>query len=471
MKAALYTRVSTLEQAQEGYSLDAQLEKLKNYVNYQNYDIYDTYIDDGYSASSLNRPNIQRLINDIKTYKINIVLVYKLDRLSRKTKDILELLDLFEKYNVTLFSLTENLDLSSPFGRAALKISATFSELERENIIERTTLGKDQRGKSGYLMANRNNPYGYTYNKDTKHFDINEKQVEIIKDIFSKYIDGYTFRKLYDYCKITYPDETYFNNAMCCKAIIHRPMYAGYYAYKGELIKGKNFEPIISMETYLKAQQCLIEHTTKRNNINTPYLLTGLVYCAKCGNRFVGKRRKHYVIENGKKVLKYEYCSYGCTARLKFDKYNHTEKCTNKIYDKEYLNNYVINIIKTIHVTEICNNNLKSNLIDNLYLENEDLQNKKNKLLDLYLDGIITKDNYIKRTGDIDKIINKNKKILDTEKNNINPIPDNISIDYLNDKIKNFDTLDYISQHKLISIIIDKILIDEDNIIINLRVK
>ena len=119
-KAALYVRVSTLEQAQEGYSVSVQKEKLTQYANAQSYDIAGIYSDEGFSGKDLFRPAMERLLNDVKAGKINIVLIYKLDRLSRHVKDVLELVELFDKFNVTLYSLNENLDLSSPFGRAAL---------------------------------------------------------------------------------------------------------------------------------------------------------------------------------------------------------------------------------------------------------------------------------------------------------------------------------------------------------------
>lgn len=171
INAALYIRVSTQEQAIEGYSLDAQQGKLEKYAEYQGYNIYGIYRDEGFSASTIHRPALLQLINAVKSGLVNIVIIYKLDRLSRRVKDVLELVDLFEKYNVTLFSLSENIDLSSPFGRAALKISATFSELERETIIERTRLGKEQRVREGKMMYNGNPPFGYRHDNDTDRFN------------------------------------------------------------------------------------------------------------------------------------------------------------------------------------------------------------------------------------------------------------------------------------------------------------
>lgn len=470
MNAALYKRVSTLEQANEGYSLEAQQERLEGYAKYQGYNIVDSYTDDGYSASSLNRPALQRLISDIKQHKIDIVIIYKLDRLSRKVKDVLELVELFQQSNVTLFSLTENLDLSSPFGRAALKMSATFSELERENIIERTVMGKDQRGKSGYMMANKTSPFGYDYDKETKRFNVNEEEAEIVRKIFELYVnEGYSLRKLNDYCAAHY-NHSRFNNPMSCKPIIHRPMYAGYYSYKGELIKGKNFEPIISMETYLKAQKCSQEHNTKRNIPNTPYLLTGLMYCAECGNRYTGKTRKHYVTENGKRTLKYEYKSYLCAARGKRDAKYTPAKCNNIILDAKEIEDKVVGYVKNLEFTGYKSEKVMTNLIDHLLVENADLGEKKRKLLDLYIENIIDKDTFTGKSHEIDKKIEQNNRILDTEKNKIEELPV-VAIDYLKDKVERFDKLSMPEQRKVLDLLIDKIIINNKDVIIKWRVK
>ena len=115
MRAALYCRVSTIEQATEGYSIGEQKEKLSAYARAQSYSIVGVYSDEGFSAKDLNRPAMTNLMTDIKQGKIDTVLIYKLDRLSRNVSDVLYLVDLFDKYDVVFFSLHENFDLGSPF--------------------------------------------------------------------------------------------------------------------------------------------------------------------------------------------------------------------------------------------------------------------------------------------------------------------------------------------------------------------
>ena len=186
MKAAVYVRVSTLEQATDGYSIGVQKEKLNHYAVSQGYDIVNVYSDEGFSGKNLMRPAMMRLIDDIEQHRIDIVLIYKLDRLSRHVKDVLELVEKFDKYNVTLYSLSENIDLSSPFGRAALKMSATFSELERETIVERMEMGKTARAKSGRYSCPGKCPFGYRLNKEKDIFDIDTAEADAVRDMFNK---------------------------------------------------------------------------------------------------------------------------------------------------------------------------------------------------------------------------------------------------------------------------------------------
>lgn len=138
VRAAIYVRVSTEEQAEHGISIPAQKSRLISYCKTQGWEIYDFFIDSGYSGKNLERPAMQRLIEDARNRKFNTALVLKLDRLSRRQKDVLCLLeDIFEPNNIGFKSATESFDTTTPFGKAALGMMAVFTQLERETIIER----------------------------------------------------------------------------------------------------------------------------------------------------------------------------------------------------------------------------------------------------------------------------------------------------------------------------------------------
>ena len=132
---ALYSRVSTTEQAKEGYSIGEQQDRLKAYCDSRGWKGYKHFVDGGFSGAKIDRPGLQEMIEGIHAGSIKKVIVYKLDRLSRSQKDTLELIeDVFIPNDVDFISITENLDTGSAFGRASIGLMACFAQLERENI-------------------------------------------------------------------------------------------------------------------------------------------------------------------------------------------------------------------------------------------------------------------------------------------------------------------------------------------------
>lgn len=463
MKAALYIRVSTIEQAMKGYSLPAQEEMLRKYADYKGYEVVGLFCDDGYSGKDLNRPEISHLIEKVRLKEVDIVIVYRMDRISRRVKDVIDLVDLFIETGVQLFSLNDNVDMATPMGRAMLKVAATFSELERETIIERTTMGKNQRALSGLKMANGKNPFGYAWNREKDRFDIVPEEAEIVKDIFSKYLDGISIRNLNDYCAERY-GHPYFNNAMSCKEILHRMMYAGYYIYSGEIVKGINFDAIIDLETFYKTQEKMRTNVHARSNINTPYLLTGLIYCAQCGSRYYGKRRKS-TNKNSAKT----YRTYGCGTKLKPERHA-TITCDNLQYSADWLDDYVVKAIKSLNFNQwIAPQSDKYDPIETYVAQNVELKKQKDKLLDLYLSDVLDKESYTNRINAIDRTIEKNNHtIVDISKE---PVADNKTIAAIKEGIKNWDTLTTYQQNKLLTRLIDKVIIDGKSIYIKFKVK
>lgn len=473
IKAAVYCRVSTMEQATEGWSIGEQKDKLAHYASAQGYDLVGVFSDEGFSGKDLFRPNMQKLIEEVKLGKINVVLVYKLDRLSRHVKDVLELVDLFDKHNVTLYSLSENFDLSSPFGRAALKMMATFAELERETIVERMEMGKLARAKDGrYTCPGNNCPFGYRHDKKNDRLIIDKNEAEIVRKIFDLYVNhGYTFRKLYEYCKAAYPDVKYFNNQMCCKPIVERPMYAGYYRYRGgELIKGTNFEPIISYDLFLQAQAQVDKNRTKRLSDSSPYLLTGLILCGRCGNRYVGKMYERYTKRaDGTHTKHYRYRDYGCAARLKRDKNYRPAKCDNDIYRADELERIVEDYIRNLDIDSYKSTGYEAGLADKLLTEIGGLKKAQDKLLDLYLSGDIDKDAYLLRKVSYDAKIEELQELIKRETENVQASATDTTA--LKDALSRYDELTRKDKRFLLEYLIKSIVVDGDKVTINLRLK
>jgi len=138
MNCAIYTRVSTDNQAEKEYnSCETQEEKIRSFIKSQdNMEIYKIYSDPGFTGANLNRPALNELLEDIKQRKIDVVIVYKIDRLTRSPKDFYYLIEIFEKYNVDFISVTERFDTSTPSGRLLRNIMLTFAQFERELASE-----------------------------------------------------------------------------------------------------------------------------------------------------------------------------------------------------------------------------------------------------------------------------------------------------------------------------------------------
>lgn len=273
MKTALYIRVSTDAQYEEGYSVDAQKERLRGYCEYNGIKDYEFYIDGGWSGSNINRPEVQRLITDIQTHTVDKVIVFKLDRLSRSQKDTLYLIeDVFTPNGCSFISLNENFDTSTPFGKAMIGILSVFAQLERENIRERTRMGMKERVKEGLWMGGGRIPFGYDYDPK-KDILIPNKHAKDVKQIYELYLQGYSTTKL----------ATMFDVASDkhITSILDRITYLGKIKYNDTVYDGQH-EAIISQELYDKVQRERQRRTTK-NAVTSSYLFTSLIYCGKCG--------------------------------------------------------------------------------------------------------------------------------------------------------------------------------------------
>ncbi len=270
---ALYARVSTDAQFEEGYSLDAQIERMHKYCESKEFDNCIEYQDGGFSGASLDRPAIKNLIEDIELGKVKRVVVYKLDRLSRSQRDTVTLLeDVFLPNNVDFISLSENFDTSTPYGKAMIGVFSVFAQLERENIYERTRMGMLERVKSGKWPGGGGTPFGYDYDAENDKLIPNE-HAEEVRQIYDLYLSGYSTTQLATMFPVA--------NDHQITQILDRQTYLGKISYNGELYQG-NHEAIIDEATWNRVQEERRRRSTK-NVVTSQYLLTGLVYCGKCG--------------------------------------------------------------------------------------------------------------------------------------------------------------------------------------------
>lgn len=288
---AIYIRVSTDAQFEEGYSVEAQKEQLTAYCKAKNFKKYEYYIDGGWSGSNIDRPEMQRLINDVNNDKISHVLVYKLDRLSRSQKDTLYLIeDIFNPHGVAFLSLHENFDTFSSVGKAILGILSVFAQFERESIRLRTRMGMKERVKSGLWMGGGKIPFGYDYDRE-KGILVPNKDADKVKQVYQLYINGKSSQEIANLLGLKY-------DRLVNQILIRKSNY-GIIEYNGEQYQGLH-EPIISKEIYDIAMKCMLERSRVRTN-TSEYLLTGLIYCGKCG----AKMRYQKWGKHGSKIVCY----------------------------------------------------------------------------------------------------------------------------------------------------------------------
>ncbi len=347
----IYVRVSTDEQAINGFSIRGQIEKLISYCNIKEWDIYKIYKDEGISGKSINsRPGLLELINDIKLKNVNNVLVYKIDRLTRSIKDLIELIDYFNNYNCSFNSLTENIDTVTSAGRLFIKMIGIFAEFERENIAERVRLGLERKVREGYSIASKNISYGYVKNNNSKLLSINQFESYVVKKIFYLFLNGYSYTKIANYLN-RYNIKTKNGNiwnSRNIKLILINPNYIGKVRYginKNSYFEVNGIHESIVKKEWFDDVQMIINKS--KNNLK--------IYCG-CGRKIIIKKEKYY-LKNNKKIKYIKLSCTKCGKSISFNKFNKMIKFIVDDWDKNeykekinYLSNHKI-IINNNYVT------------------------------------------------------------------------------------------------------------------------
>ncbi len=321
IKVGIYTRVSTESQYEDGRSLDWQKFELIKYAEKNNLVITDIYIEKGISGEELNtRPEINRLLNDIKSKRIDNLLIFKIDRLGRKTEVCSAIAKIIKKSNCLITTLTNGtLDLRNGFNKFEYNMFSALSELEVDNLSERVTNGKKQRVRDG-LYVNSNSVFGYNkyHDKNTGELllEINEFESIIVKDIYKLYLDGKSMNKIAEILQK--------KNISCKRGgkwhqstilqILKNKLYIGKVIYNGNLkeeyieVQGKH-ESIIDENTFNSVQQLIkVKEKFKAKRFPNEYsYFSSVIICPLCGNELRAKQTK----ARDKKSIRY-YCKNKC---------------------------------------------------------------------------------------------------------------------------------------------------------------
>lgn len=451
-KTALYSRVSTLEQAREGYSIHAQKERLEAYAVAKGLDNPEHYSDPGISGSTTNRPELQRMIKDIKDKKVSHVIVYKLDRLSRSQRDTLSLVqDLFNMYDVKFISLEESIDTGTPMGIAMIGVLSAFAELERSTFKVRSLMGREERAKKGLYHGGGNyDPLGYTY-EDGKLI-IDPYEAKIVKEMYDLYVSGNSMNTVSEKMKAKYPDRV--KSFTLVKGVLTHALYVGKVTFNGNTYDGEH-EAIIDENTWRKAQQIRKSRAVGATKTNKRKgLLLGKVYCARCGARL------QRVVSGSRK---YRYVYYKCYSQ------NRSRSTANMIKDRncklpaqqaEKLEELVLNHLKGLEFENFeTKENDKNVQISNRENQIKKLQSQSERIMDLYTLGMI----------DVEAVKDKNAPILkriEVLQDEIEELSVTHDVDEAQDTLANFDWENASKEEQIILVdtLVDRIEVDSDDV-------
>lgn len=286
--AACYVRVST-ENQKENYSIEEQKSRLRAFCEAKDIVIGKMYVDGGYSGGNLRRPALQELLRRLPEY--DLVIVYKLDRLSRSQKDTLMLIeDYFLARKVDFISVCENFDTSTPLGRAMIGMLSVFAQLEKEQITERFTMGRIARAKNGYYHGGPTAPVGYDYVDG--QLIVNEKKARQVRELFERFCRGASIHDCWRHMQARYGTSGSWSSETQIRHVLVNEVYLGKVKFQGESYPGLH-PPVIPEELFSRAQALLQERKNSLSAGSRPFaprtLLSGLLICGQCGARFHGE--------------------------------------------------------------------------------------------------------------------------------------------------------------------------------------
>lgn len=386
VKVGIYIRVSTEDQARVGHSLDEQYDRINAFCNFKGYEICKIYREDGKSAKDMKgRPEFQKMLNDICDGTINMICIYKLDRLTRSVRDLEEILSLIEEYNCGLVSVTEEINTKNAYGIFFIRMVILLAQLEIDQTRERTIMGLVGTVKQGIPIGKL--PLGYKrdeQNKDIKlrkRAIIDEETAPTIRKIFNLYLKGYSYYYIAEKLK----EEG--NNLMQWKdwgiqQILNNRLYCGDIEHRKSL-KDKPTEiykdvvPAIIPKAVFEDCQVLMEKNKHSFGGSLDYMFGKTLYCAKCGSMLC-------VSSNKSKNIKHYICKK-CNSRI------NESKIEKQLLDK--LGNIAqFNMALTYNALMVDNDRL-TEILNNVELDapDERLKERKEELRDL-LDDIVIED-------------------------------------------------------------------------------
>lgn len=510
---AIYCRVSTEEQPENGYSIDEQERLLEEWCKKMGYVIYKCYSDRGISGKNIkDRPALKELLSDAKAGKFDMVISWKINRVSRKLEDVLKIVNLLEKNNITFKSYSEPFETDTPAGRMQFQMMALIGEFERGTIAQNVKMGMIAKAKSGNWCGGRVLGYDLVPNnspeeekKGKNKLEINEKEAEIVRFIFNEYSKGKGYKAITNQInKLGYKTKKGNNFSVgSIRDILTNPVYIGEIRYNVRQnwsekrrrninpnpirVKGKH-EAIIDRELWDKVQLILESKKGKPSRIyDGEYPLTGILRCPKCGAGMVISRTTNTLADGTKRRIAYYCCGNWknkgtsvCNSNtIRVDKAN--EYVFKKIEELVSNEAMIKAVVKNINKERKDKVKPAKRLLGDIDKELEKLDKRKRKIFEAYEDDILTKEEFQTRKDELNEKI----RILEEEKKPLlNTISEDVSeeipYEFIKDILMNFSKILNSSvsreqQKKLLHMIISEITMNEsreiDSIKLNINDK
>ena len=496
---AIYCRVSTEEQSENGYSIDEQERLLEEWCKKMGYVIYKCYSDRGISGKNIkDRPALKELLSDAKAGKFDMVISWKINRVSRKLEDVLKIVNLLEKNNITFKSYSEPFETDTPAGRMQFQMMALIGEFERGTIAQNVKMGMIAKAKSGNWCGGRVLGYDLVPNnspeeekKGKNKLKINEKEAEIVRFIFNEYSKGKGYKAITNQInKLGYKTKKGNDFSVgSIRDILTNPVYIGEIRYNVRQnwsekrrrninpnpirVKGKH-EAIIDRELWDKVQLILESKKGKPSRIyDGEYPLTGILRCPKCGAGMVISRTTNTLADVTKKRIAYYCCGNWknkgtsvCNSNtIRVDKAN--EYVFKKIEELVSNEAMIKAVVKNINKERKDKVKPAKRLLGDIDKELEKLDKRKRKIFEAYEDDILTKEEFQTRKDELNEKI----RILEEEKKPLlNTISEEVSeeipYEFIKDILMNFSKILNSSvsreqQKKLLHMIISEITMNE----------
>ena len=476
MLIALYPRVSTQEQAEHGHSINEQIDRMKKYCDAMGWSVYKIYTDAGYSGGNTERPGLQSMITDVKAGKVDKVLVYKLDRLSRSQLDTLYLIEkIFLANNVDFVSMSENFDTSTPFGRAMIGILAVFAQLEREQIKERMKMGKYARAKKGKFHGSNNIPTGYDYDPQIGEFITNDfEKMQVIEcfQLAATGISPYKIAKILDAKGFVRRSGPW--NDRNIRRTLRNKAYIGYQKYNNEWFESHH-EHFVSDELFYKVQEILDNRSAQHEKLNrrvgkaTTYL-GGFLYCAHCGAKYC----KSTSCPPKKSGGTYRYEKFMCYSRQSRTPHMIKDKnCKNKHWNVQELTDLVFGEIKKLaidpnYIAAIKDAKPEDEQPQIIAKELDSIDKQISRLMDVYTLGNMPLDIVQDKIHELnDKKVKLNNELEEIKKENDKKLSQAEAVELVQSFSEILDRGNFDEIRAVLSELIEKIVIDNEDITIH----